>query len=671
MYEVSELFKTYSKQHDRILESKAEIGGMTFLDNEIVEFTIDDDITPTDDFIIGMSTSSKLTLSLRTNETIPINSKIVPYIRFTGEQGPSEWLKLGEYYIDSRTIDLKVWKFTCYDKMVYGEQDFISSLTYPATMQAVWNECCGILGVESSAEINPAYTFQVAPTGHKLREVLGFIAAAHVASAKIMKDGKMDLIKFAKSSQTVEKITASNYTKAPVTNPAKSITKIVVTSNNQGDTSQIEIGEGDESKTLTINNPYINQDILNDMYATLNGFRYVPFTMDWRCYPWLEVGDTIDVEQFQTYTWLEATMPWQEADFPWRDLPTFNTVLMKNTISYKGGLKASSSASATSAQQSETKFKGPLTRQVEQIDKTAVRETKNYYGVTINRDVGIRVDSTSGSSAIFNGDTISLGASNDNGIFFDVLTGKYRINGTLEAVDGHFDGTVLAENIDTTNAKISVAQIEDLIVGNNVTMGPNATIAWSKVIGSNAGAVSAWEDSGYATYIDNSGVYTGSIYANQIFGGIANLNDSVNIGDPNSLNPKFLNFYNNASVASSLSLDTQGALLLDSYNGLQLQGGPFNWINIGFHENDYIDISGQTDFSGGIVTLWDDAVFKSAVNFTDAYVTGLETNVFTQPPHNHGIPPGTRLAIVDTSNQIVGSVTFAESGGFSHYHSVE
>ncbi len=662
MYEVSELFKTYAKQHDRMLESKAEIGSMTFYDNDIVEFSIDDDITPTDDFIIGMATSSKLTLSLRTNETIPNNSKIVPYIRFTGSQGESEWLKLGEYYIDSRLIIQKVWKFVCYDKMVYGEQDFISSLTYPATMQNVWNECCGILGIESSAEINPVYTCQVAPTGHKVREVLGFIAAAHCASAKIMKDGKMGLIKFDKSSQTVEKITASNYIKAPVTNPAKTITRIVVTSNNQGDTTKIEVGEGDESKTLTINNPYITQTILNDMYATLNGLRYVPYNMEWFCWPYLELGDTIDIEQFQTYTWLEATMPWQEADFPWSDLPTFNSIIMKNTISYKGGLKASSSASAASAQQSETIFKGPLTRQVEEIDKNAVKETKKYFGVTINRDVGIKVDSTSGSSAIFNGDTISLGASNDNGIFFDYLTGKYRINGTLEAVDGHFDGTVLAENIDTTNAKISTAQIDDLIVGNNVTMGPNASINWNQVVGSNAGAVEAWEDSGYATHIDAFGVYTGSIYVNQIYGGIANLNDSVNIGDPNSLNPKFLNFYNNASTSSSLSLDTQGALFLDSYNGLQLQGGAFNWINIGLHGDDNISVFGDVEFNYG-------CKFNS-VDFTDTTIIGLNTGNFTQPSHNHGIPPGTRLAIVNTSNQIVGSVAFAESGGFSHYHSV-
>ena len=662
MYHVSDLFKKYAKNYDRTLDAKVLIDDLTLTSSDIVEFTIEDDIAPSSDFSIGTATASKLNLSLRTVETIPVNAKIIPYIRFLGNEGESEWFKLGEYFIDSRIIDQKVWKLTCFDRMIYGEQDFISSLTYPASYQAVWNECCGILCVESSAEINPAYMFQIAPSGYKVREVLGFIASAHCSSAKIMKDGKMGFIKFVKSSQTVEKITASNYIKAPVTNPAKTLTRIVVQQNDNGDTSQLEAGEGDESKTLTINNPYITQQILNDMYATLDGFRYVPYSMEWWFFPWIELGDTIDIEQFQTLTWLEATMPWQEADFPWRDLPTFNSIIMKNTISYKGGLKASSSASATSAQQSETKFKGPLTRKVEQIDKTAVKEKKNYYGVTITREEGIRVDSTSGSSVTLNGDRIELGASNDSGIYFDYLTGKYRINGTLEAVDGHFDGTVLAENIDTTNAKISVAQIEDLVVGNNVTMGPNATISWGQVIGSNAGAVSAWEDSGYATHITSSGVYTGSIYANQIYGGVANLDNEVNIGDPNSLMPKSLNFLNDASgySMSSLSLNTDGALLLDSRNGVRIFGGSSNWIDVGVNGNDFIEVTGEVEFNHN-------CKFYS-VDFSSANVYGLRTNDYVQPPHNHGIPSGTKLAVVDASNNITGSVTFVESGGFAHWH---
>lgn len=666
MYTVSEKFKTYAKSHDRTIEGRIEVNEMVFTGNEIVEFTISENVLPISDFTIGTAVSSKLNLYLRTVETIPNNSKLTPYIRFLGEQGESEWFKLGEYYIDSRSIDQKTWKFTCFDRMIYGEQSYISGLSYPATMQAVWDECCTLLGVSSheSATINPEYMFAVAPTGHKLREVLGYIAAAHVASAKIMKNGEIGFIKFTGSSETLEKITAGDYIKAPVTNPAKTITRIVVTSTDQGDETKIEAGEGDESKTLTIYNPYITQGILDDMLATLNGFRYVPYDMEWRCFPYLELGDTIDIEQFQALSWLEATMPWQEADFPWGTLPVFNTVLMANTISFKGGLKATSSASAASAQQSETKFQGSLSQQIKQLDKTSVKEGKNYYGVTINREDGVKVQSTSGGEAVLNGDEISLKANGEDRVYFDAATGKYKFKGTLEATDGVFSGTVYAANISTLTGRITAAQIETLEVGTNVNMGPYATINWNQVTGSDAGALDAWKNSGYATHISASGLYTGAVYANQIYGEIANLSQSVNIGNPYSYDSKSINFYNIGSQYTRIRAYSGGGLELMADNAIDIRAADtinLYTVNGSLRVGSYSGGGTDSEFSGNMHFDYGTVKFEGDVE-------GLVTDEFTQGNHNHGISPGTRLAIVNTSNQIVGSVVFSASGGFTHSH---
>lgn len=66
-----------------------------------------------------------------------------------------------------------------------------------------------------------------------------------------------------------------------------------------------------------------------------------------------------------------------------------------------------------------------------------------------------------------------------------------------------------------------------LMVGTHIQMGPNATISWSQVTGNkptqytDAQALSAWKNSGYATYINSSGVYSGSFN-----GGMFNINPS-------------------------------------------------------------------------------------------------------------------------------------------------
>nr|WP_138756540.1 phage tail protein [Paenibacillus sinopodophylli] len=49
---------------------------------------------------------------------------------------------------------------------------------------------------------------------------------------------------------------------------------------------------------------------------------------------------------------------------------------------------------------------------------------------------------------------------------------------------------------------------------------------------------------------------------------------------------------------------------------------------------------------------------------------GASTSSHTQPSHNHGIPEGTRLAVVNSSGVVTGSVIFSASGGFTHYHTI-
>lgn len=56
-----------------------------------------------------------------------------------------------------------------------------------------------------------------------------------------------------------------------------------------------------------------------------------------------------------------------------------------------------------------------------------------------------------------------------------------KINNTYIDANGVWTPNVYAKNINTIYGKIETAQIEELIVGDNVTMGANATISWNKV----------------------------------------------------------------------------------------------------------------------------------------------------------------------------------------------
>jgi hypothetical protein len=90
------------------------------------------------------------------------------------------------------------------------------------------------------------------------------------------------------------------------------------------------------------------------------------------------------------------------------------------------------------------------------------------------------------------------------------------ISSTYIDENGVFTPQVYATNINVLRGKITTAQIEDLVVGGNVTMGPNARISWSQV----TGAPSIPTLPGYikSTYIDATTVQSPTIVGGTISG---------------------------------------------------------------------------------------------------------------------------------------------------------
>jgi hypothetical protein len=117
-------------------------------------------------------------------------------------------------------------------------------------------------------------------------------------------------------------------------------------------------------------------------------------------------------------------------------------------------------------------------------------------------------------------------------IYFDTLTDKYRINGTLEAVDGVFSGSL------------------------NAATGTFA------------------------------GAFIGSLTADRISGGTlsgvtinvstdATIGNRLNMGDVGSLQTRSIIFYNSGSVHSAIDFTAGGDLILSNGTGNTLVGGKY------------------------------------------------------------------------------------------------
>ena len=209
-------------------------------------------------------------------------------------------------------------------------------------------------------------------------------------------------------------ITARDYIKLEKQNEKKVIKKIVSTYSFDGDEVKYEIGEGEEHETLTIENPFMTQEILNDIYKNLDDFEYVPYNMSWRCWPQLEPGDFYLIET--------------------RKGEILETFIMSNKITFRGGLKADTSAPAKSQQQSEFPHKGTLTKKIEHIERTRIVEGKDYYGVRTSRDFGLKIKREDGKSeVILNSDIMEFKVNDERKIYFDVQEELYKFTGKIIA----------------------------------------------------------------------------------------------------------------------------------------------------------------------------------------------------------------------------------------------
>src|SRR5690606_3821125 len=135
-----------------------------------------------------------------------------------------------EWYVDNRAENNGVWTFECLDCLVFADIPYISQLTYPKTMQAVWDEVCSQTGLtyDSSVVIDPSYQIMAGPAGYSCRQVMGYIASANSASVYVGEDGKVRFRRWHANDQATRVFTKKDYIRVTQTNPVKTYTRVVV-----------------------------------------------------------------------------------------------------------------------------------------------------------------------------------------------------------------------------------------------------------------------------------------------------------------------------------------------------------------------------------------------------------------------------------------------------------
>lgn len=591
MFPITPALEHFLGLRDQEWAVKVEIDGVEYGNDSIIDFEIQNDIISSDEFQVGQVIVPRLTLTMRTRDKFPASAKIVPFVGaalswmnayYPWEESHwpwttevAEWFPLGEFYIDTRENVDDVQVLVCYGKLIWADVPYVSTLNYPATMQDVWDEICDQLGLTyEGIELRP-YTIPVAPTGFTCRQIMGYIAGAHGASIYAGLDGVIRWKKYTANDTPVFEMTMSDYIRMLQTNPVKSYTRVVVYYEDYE--LEYEAGEGDENHTLYVENPFASQAMADALFQQLNGFAYVPIEMDARAFPHLEPGDIIVYETNESPRWIYANESWEEMDQSWEGTTYYRTIVLKQTLTFKGGMKMRIEAPSLSEQQSEIPIEGTLTRAIRRVNENALKKGRTYYGLSIDDEYGLNVKRSDGKSELtLNSDVMDWKVDGVSQLYYDALDNRLKFGGTLEGVDGIFSGTIEAGTF-IGGTIIGTSISGGTIIGTNIassTTYPRAELSVTQHL------VAAKQDADNYLAMQSQGVGNTpalTFYANGSLLGF--LNRSVNGLTIGTFEGDSLMFQSAGHLIMTLS----GSLLIDGNTGLTgtfyvatTPGGPAN-----------------------------------------------------------------------------------------------
>ena len=171
-------------------EYKVEIGGVTYGMDRLKSGEISQ--TLFDQLGVGNTACAQLTLRFRPGETPPRMGKVVAYAR---ERGEADWTRLGVFWIDQRTETAGRLELTCYDVMLRGETEWVpdGALKFPMSMEAAAGAIAAAMGTELDARcrFHAGYRVDYPANGYTMRQVLGYIAAAHGGNWLVTAEGRL------------------------------------------------------------------------------------------------------------------------------------------------------------------------------------------------------------------------------------------------------------------------------------------------------------------------------------------------------------------------------------------------------------------------------------------------------------------------------------------------
>lgn len=291
MHTVTDAFNAACSAPGREITSKVNFNGTTDLPaSEIQEIVVTEQFGSSDGVTIGAAFSSSCKVTFYKQDNLPLNGAY--FIPSAGIMvgGEAQYVQKGKYYIPSDGVEDsgKLWvTVTGYDRMAGLTEDYMPTITFPATPAQVLADVCKQASVTPPAVTMPSIQIAAPYTG-TLRQQLGWLAGLIGCNAKFVATGNLVFCWYADSGLTIDRDTQYMDGLTLTTDDAFTIHSLLTGT----DSNPISVGVG---KGITTINPYMTAEVAETVFAEINGKTMRPCTVKWRGNPAVEAGDIVSI----------------------------------------------------------------------------------------------------------------------------------------------------------------------------------------------------------------------------------------------------------------------------------------------------------------------------------------------------------------------------------------
>ena len=484
----------------------------------------------------------------------PPTGDLLTWLQSNATKQPNDtaWIPKGTFWINTREEDplMNTVTLHCVDAMMFGEQDFIpedSNLPpwNDETMRTVANMCVQKINASTTGvnvvfdnpndiQNTAPYILNAPPVGYTVRQILSGIAAAHGGNFIITPQNHLRFIPLIPTDTEVDiQTNVSNFT---LSKKYEAFGQVVFNfESDDGSTVSALYPNVDkpngpviETKMLGMTNSGYATTIAQNVYNTIKTYLYSPYkASDAILDPAMELGDGLTINGLYTviavldetcdglYSANIEAPSYEETDYEFvyqtKSDKNLERKLAKSTASMKIGIDS-------------------ITQMVTGLAKPWISNTSYTVGEIVEHENKFYRCTVSNSDSTFDPNKWT---EIDSGVVESILQlaiGKMTLSVNSAASGSRIEltsGDITIESprvyFQTDNlhisGKLAASQIEttQLVVGDNIQMGTNATISWSKVTDQPTILGTDDVDGQIATYIDAHSIQASTLKGQYVY----------------------------------------------------------------------------------------------------------------------------------------------------------